>query len=169
MDSFRYLNQLGTLAQKGVQVVAHNTLAASDYALLDPNTFRPRPNYWSGLLWNRLMGTTVLDPGPAKTPGVHPYAQCLRNVPGGFALLVIDADRRDTVKLSLAAKSERYTLSSVDFPGKDVQLNGSTLSLGPGDSLPALQGIDTPSGPITLPPVSITFFAVRGVNNPTCQ
>jgi len=32
-DSFRYLNQLGTLAKRGVQVSIHNTLAASDYAL----------------------------------------------------------------------------------------------------------------------------------------
>jgi heparanase len=29
-DTFRYLNQLGTLAQRGVQVVMHNTLDASD-------------------------------------------------------------------------------------------------------------------------------------------
>ena len=56
IDSFRYLNQLGTLAQRGVKVVAHNTLAASDYGLLDEKTFVPRPNYWAALVWHRLMG-----------------------------------------------------------------------------------------------------------------
>ncbi|HSR75532.1 MAG TPA: hypothetical protein VLN57_03005, partial [Xanthobacteraceae bacterium] len=30
LDTFRYLDQLGRLAKQGVQVVAHNTLAASD-------------------------------------------------------------------------------------------------------------------------------------------
>ena len=35
LDSFRYLDQLGRLAKRGVQVIAHNTLAASDYGLLD--------------------------------------------------------------------------------------------------------------------------------------
>ncbi len=43
--------------KKGVQVVMHNTLAVSEYALLDQVTFEPRPNYWSALLWNKLMGT----------------------------------------------------------------------------------------------------------------
>ncbi len=63
LDSFRYLNQLGTLAKRGVQVTMHNTLAASDYALLDTKTYTPRPNYWSAYIWRKLMGTTVLDPG----------------------------------------------------------------------------------------------------------
>ena len=31
LDSLRYLNQNGQLAQRGVQVIAHNTLATSDY------------------------------------------------------------------------------------------------------------------------------------------
>ena len=54
LDTFRYLDQLGRLAKQGVQVVAHNTLAASDYGLLDEHTFAPRPNYWGALLWRRL-------------------------------------------------------------------------------------------------------------------
>ena len=40
LDTFRYLDQLGRLAKAGVHVVMHNTLAASDYGLLDENTFR---------------------------------------------------------------------------------------------------------------------------------
>jgi len=47
LDTFRYLNQHGRLAQQGVQMIAHNTLAASDYGLLDGKTFAPRPNYWA--------------------------------------------------------------------------------------------------------------------------
>ncbi len=63
LDTFRYLNQLGSLARLGVQVQIHNTLNASDYGLLDEKTLEPRPNYWAALLWRKLMGTTVLDPG----------------------------------------------------------------------------------------------------------
>lgn len=63
LDTFRYLDQLGRLAKAGVQVVMHNTLAASDYGLLDENTLAPRPNFWAALLWRQLMGTTVLDAG----------------------------------------------------------------------------------------------------------
>jgi hypothetical protein len=59
IDCFRYLEQLGRLAKKGVQVVMHNTLTASEYALLEQKTHDPRPNYWAALLWNRLMGAKV--------------------------------------------------------------------------------------------------------------
>ena len=38
LDTFRYLDQLGRLAKAGIQVVMHNTLAASDYGLLDEKT-----------------------------------------------------------------------------------------------------------------------------------
>jgi hypothetical protein len=54
LDSFRYLNQLGILAKRGVQVHMHNTLASSDYGLLDEATYEPRPNYWVALLWRKL-------------------------------------------------------------------------------------------------------------------
>ena len=46
MDTFRTLRSAcARLAKAGVQVVLHNTLAASDYGLLDEGTFAPRPNY----------------------------------------------------------------------------------------------------------------------------
>ena len=61
LDSFRYLDQHGRLAKRGVKVIMHNTLASSDYGLLDENTLAPRPNYWASLLWRKFMGTTVLD------------------------------------------------------------------------------------------------------------
>jgi hypothetical protein len=52
-----------------VQVVMHNTLAASDYALIDEETLEPRPSYRSAVLWRTLMGTTVLDAGPSPASG----------------------------------------------------------------------------------------------------
>src|SRR6266404_3130099 len=54
LDTFRYLDQLGRLAKQGVQAVIHNTLAASDYGLLDQKTLKPRPNYWGALLWGGM-------------------------------------------------------------------------------------------------------------------
>ena len=62
LDTFRYLIEHASLPRQGVKVIMHNTLAASDYGLLDQNTLEPRPNYWATLLWHKLMGTTVLDP-----------------------------------------------------------------------------------------------------------
>ena len=48
LDSFRYLNQLGVLAKDGVQVHMHNTLAASDYGLLDQKTLNLAPTIGLG-------------------------------------------------------------------------------------------------------------------------
>jgi len=169
LDSFRYLNQLGALAQKAVQVVAHNTLAASDYALLDSHTFSPRPNYWSALLWHRLMGTTVLDPALPTAASVHTYAHCLHGVPGGVALLVINANDKSPYTLTLPQPSDRYSLSSRDVASGEVELNGKVLDLGPGDSLPRLNGIRTPAGEAVVAPASITFFGFRGANNIACK
>ena len=169
LDSFRYLNQLGALAKRGVQVHMHNTLAASDYGLIDEKTYEPRPNYWAALIWRRLMGTTVLDPGLAPTPSMHVYAHCLRDHPGGVALLAINADRAEAHSLEVPTASERYTLTARDLTDKQVQLNGSDLKLGADDAFPELKGAPTPSGKITFAPASITFLALPEAHNASCQ
>jgi len=82
LDTFRYLDQLDDWRGRACKVVMHNTLAASDYGLLDEATHLPRPNYWGALLWRQLMGTVVLDPGVSTQPGLHVYAHCLRSRSG---------------------------------------------------------------------------------------
>ena len=129
LDTFRYLDQLGRLAKAGVQVVMHNTLAASDYGLLDERTLAPRPNYWGALLWRQLMGTTVLDPGVPVQAGLHVYAHCQRGTPGGVALLVINTDRDAPHSLKMANASERFTLDAANLLDATVRLNGNTLTL----------------------------------------
>jgi hypothetical protein len=169
LDTFRYLDQLGRLARQGVQVVAHNTLAASDYALLEESDFTPRPSYWGALLWRRLMGKTVLDSGVPLGAGLHAYAFCLRDAPGGVALLVLNTDRTASQTLSLPAKAERYTLSSADLLSRQVQLNGTELKLAGNDDLPRLAGVAVPAGDLTLAPATITFLAVPGAGNASCR
>ncbi len=169
LDSFRYLNQLGSLARNGVRVQMYNTLAASDYGLLDEKTYEPRPNYWAALLWHRLMGTTVLDPGPSPAPNLHLYAQCLRNHPGGVALLVINADRTEAYSLRIPVASERFTLTAHELTDKQVQLNGGNLQLGADDRLPELKGASTVAGNLSFAPASITFLALPAARNAGCQ
>lgn len=169
IDSFRYLNQLGTLARRGVQVVIHNTLAASDYALLDESTLMPRPNYWSAILWRRLMGTTVLDPGPSPSTDVHLYAQCTPNRPGAVTLLAINADRTTPTTLNLPTATERYTLSASDVLGSTVQLNGAPLAADTQGNLPSLTGTSTHAGDASLSPATISFFVFPNANNEACH
>ena len=169
IDTFRYLDQLGRLAKAGVQVVMHNTLAASDYGLLDERTHLPRPNYWAALLWRRLMGTTVLDSGISARAGLHVYAHCARDTPGGVTLLVINNDRRKPSELALPAAAERYTLASDHLADGSVRLNGATLALDDRDQLPPLTGEPTTTGPITFAPATITFLIVAKAENTNCR
>ncbi len=169
LDTFRYLDQHARLAQQGVRVIAHNTLASSDYGLLDENTFAPRPNYWAVLLWRTLMGATVLKPGPSPAPSLHLYAHCLRDTPGGVALLAINIDRNASQSLDISGASERYTLTAPNLEDTRVELNGTELKLGSDDSIPQLMGMATHSGQITLPPASITFLAIPKANNASCR
>ena len=169
LDTFRYLDQLGRLARAGVQVVMHNTLAASDYGLLDEQTFAPRPNYWAALLWRQLMGTTVLDSGVPIEPGLHVYAHCQRGASGGVTLLVINNDRNAVRTLSLPDASERYTLDAADLQDMVVRLNDHLLSLGNGDELPRLIGVNVPADPITLRPGTISFLAIAEAGNSACR
>jgi hypothetical protein len=169
LDSFRYLNQLGILAKKGVQVHLHNTLAASDYGLLDQKTFEPRPDYWAGLVWRKLMGATVLDAGQSPSENLHLYAQCLRGKPGGVTLLAINADKTAAQTMAIPTGAERYTLTSADLLSSSVELNGSELKLGTGDALPKLVGQKVPAGQVTFAPASITFLAFPKADNTSCR
>jgi heparanase len=168
LDSFRYLDQLGRLAKRGVQVVFHNTLASSDYGLIDQNTLTPRPNYWAALLWRRLMGPIVLDAGPSR-PGLHFYAHCLRDRPGGVALLAINTNRTEAGSVEVKMPADRYTLTATKLEATRVQLNGHELILAANDELPAIEGEPIPAGRIGLAPESITFLAVADAGNRYCQ
>jgi heparanase 1 len=169
LDSFRYLDQLGRLSKRGVQVHMHNTLASSDYGLLDGNTLMPRPNYWAALLWHRFMGTTVLDPGPSPAASLHLYAHCLRGGEGGVALLAINADRVASPWLDLPMRTQRYTLTTHDLTDIRVQMNGSELRLGDHDELPVLESTPEKLGRVSFAPVSISFLAIPDAHNPACQ
>jgi heparanase len=168
-DSFRYLNQLGALARRGVQVHMHNTLAASDYGLLDEKTYEPRPNYWAALLWRRLMSATVLDAGTAATSDLHTYAHCLPKTSGGVTLLVINTDTKNDQKLEIAKVSDRYTLTARDLSDRQVLLNGVDLALGGNNASPSLTAVKTPAGKVTFPPASITFLAFPKAGNANCR
>jgi heparanase len=169
LDSFRYLDQHARLAKQGVSVLFHNTLASSEYGLLDQNTFAPRPNYWTSLLWHRLMGSTVLDVGVPLREGLHVYAHCLHGTPGGVALLAINNSRTDNQSIELRMSAERYTLTAEKLEATGVQLNGRDLKLGANDELPSLRGEHIVSGQIEFAPASITFLAIEVAANGSCQ
>jgi heparanase len=169
LDTFRYLNQHGRLARQGVQMIAHNTLAASDYGLLDEKTFSPRPNYWAAVLWRRLMGPVVLRPvGPSLDDDLYIYAHCMRDRPGGVTVLAINAGvtSRD---LDAPLTGKRYTLTARELESTTVQLNGRELQANSDGALPPLEGVLVRAGRLRLAPKTITFVAFPEAGNKACQ
>lgn len=158
VDTFRYLEQLGRLAKKGVQVVMHNTLARSEYALLDHDTHNPRPNYWAALLWNKLMGTEVYD-APSLETGVDVFVHNLKGKKKGKTVLIVNTNDKATSVL-IPSSAKQYTLTADELLTKKVKLNGAELSLN-NDEIPEISGRNIKRGSIELPAHSITFLAFQ--------
>lgn len=169
LDTFRYLDEHASLARQGVRVVAHNTLAASDYGLLEETDFTPRPNYWAALLWHKLMGITVLKTEFPEGSAVRLYAHCTAGVPGSVTLMALNTSRSEAASVEMAMASERYTMTAPKLDGKRVELNGRELALGTGDELPQLMGLKTAAGRVALPPASVSFLVAADAGNSSCQ
>ena len=164
-DSFRFLDQIGRSARSGVSVFIHNTLAASDYALIDGHTLQPRPNYWAAVLWRRIMGRQVLA-APTSPAGMNIYAHCLRGRPGGVALLAINYGAAGQ---SLdVGKAIVWTLAGTPLDTHDVQVNGRQPVADGAGRLTGLAG-DAKDGEVQIPAQSIAFIAVASARNPACR
>jgi heparanase len=131
----------------------HNTLASSDYGLLDENTFAPRPNYWA----------------TSPIPNLYVYAHCSQNLPGGVTLLVINTDRQQVREITLLSDAQRYSLTAKHLQGTSVQLNGKTLQLKGDGDLPRFLGQSTRAGHISFAPISITFLEIANAENSNCR
>ncbi len=168
-DTFRFLDQLARSAKQGVQVFMHNTLAASDYAILNEDDFSPRPNYWAALLWRKLMGTTVLNSVNTNTANLNVYAHCHRSIPGAVTVLAINLDQEKPASLELASAGKVFRFTQAENNPNQAALNGATLKLVNDDSLPQLAGIPVPAGSTKLSPASITFVVFEDAENPACK
>ena len=112
------------------------------------------------------MGAVVLDPGPSER-GLHLYAHCLNHLPGGVTLLAINLSRTDPKAIVLSVPAERYTLTAAKLEDTEVELNGQQLKM-LGDEMPVINGERIASGLISLPPASISFFAIADAKSEHC-
>ncbi len=171
-DLFRYLNQLGALAQRGVQVVMHNTLAASDYGLLDTQTLEPRPDYWATLEWKHEMGRTVLNPASGAESGfgsgVRVYAQCSPAGGGAVSVLVLNL-RPEAVTAGVDGRAERVTLTAKALTSGQVMANGRMLVAAPDGTVALPDPERVRGGRLTLPADSATFLAYPRAENAACR
>ncbi|QOV96075.1 hypothetical protein IM701_17220 (plasmid) [Novosphingobium sp. ES2-1] len=167
LDTFRYLNQNAALAQQGLQVVMHNTLAASDYALIDRDTLTPRPNYWAAVLWKRTMGSTVLASPASPSPALRLYAHCMPGQPGGVTVMALNTGEA-AQRVNLGGKGMGWTMTGQPLDTRAVLVNGKAPALSADYKLTGLEGTAV-NGKVTLPGQSIAFYAMPGAANPACR
>lgn len=169
VDTFRYLNQLGTLAQKDVKVVMHNTLAASDYGLLNEDSLEPRPDYWAALLWKRTMGAAVLDPGVPKNQALRMYAHCSQGGKGAVTVLALNASTANDQVITLPLPAERFTLSAPVLTSSKVLVNGAEPAVASDGTVRPLKPEPVKAGPVRLAPASVTFLILPDARNQSCM
>jgi hypothetical protein len=159
-DVIRYVDTLGRMADGDGNVVFHNTLSASDYGLLDEEDLTPRPNYWGGVLWRRLMGSAALTPDlGSEVPELTVYAHCTAEADRPsvtYAVLNRSVDEARTAATG-SGSATVYQLTGESLDASEVALNGEILAAAEDGTLPDLVG-KAADGAIDLPPASVTFI-----------
>lgn len=158
-DTFRYLYQMGSLAQKGLDVHFHNTLLTSEYSLVDHYTLEPNPSYWAALLWNRLMGTKAYEVNSGKDD-FYVFAHNLKGKDKGISYLLINAGE-EPVNAASDKKSEMYMLTSESLDSRKIRLNGLEMKMTSDSGLPEISGKKTDKGIISIPSHAIVFLTIN--------
>lgn len=160
LDTLRYVDQMGRFNKNTVGILFHNTLTASDYALLDSKTHEPRPNYWAAYLWANLVGTTVYDTNEEIREGVHLYAHSRKDGKEGYVYVLINNSKTEKTTIEIPSKAERYTLSATHLRSQEVLLNGELLKLEGECTIPTINPIVEEAGVIEVEPATVTFFVI---------
>ena len=181
LDVFRQADELARFAAAAPGgVLFHNTLASSDYGLLDEGDLSPRPNWWLLWLWRKLVGNGAYDSDglvasdEAAGAGAHIYGFARAGHVPGATLVVINNSQADELCLELSASGDCYTLSSAEAPvsgvvptarlrSRDVLLNGRPLRLGPDDELPRVAdyAVRQSRGRVAFRPATVSFLVLQ--------
>ncbi|KAJ4813756.1 Heparanase [Rhynchospora pubera] len=172
--SFWYLDQLGMSAKYDTKTYCRQTLIGGNYGLLNRDTFEPNPDYYSALLWHRLMGTRVLSFNYTGSNMTRTYAHCAKQS-SGITLLLINLSGNTTSQVAVTNGSdlrrEEYHLTAKDgnLQSQVMVLNGQILSTGTDGTIPTLEPmIIEDASPLTVAPYSILFAHFPSFHGPAC-
>ena len=157
-DVIRYVDSNGRLATGDGDAMFHNTLAASDYALLDEDGLVPRPNYWAAVLWHRLMGPAVLDVAHHPAPDLSVYAHCTPGAedPSVTYAVVNSSETEARTVATGSGSAEVYLLTSDSLDSGSISLNGTVLAAADDGTLPPMEA-EKATGSVEVPPASVAF------------
>ncbi|XP_021769385.1 heparanase-like protein 3 [Chenopodium quinoa] len=197
--SFWYLDQLGLAATYNTKTYCRQTLIGGNYGLLDRSNFVPNPDYYSALLWHRLMGKQVLSTSVSGTSNLRAYTHCSKQSQG-ITLLLINLDAEATLRVNISTETgsisaensgpfarkskfgkmpiftqnirEEYHLTAPerDLSSKKMLLNGRVLTVESSGGIPTLKpAIVHINDPITIAPFSIAFVHIPSIVSNVCK
>ncbi|KAK1418455.1 hypothetical protein QVD17_27600 [Tagetes erecta] len=102
--SFWYLDQLGMSSIYDTKTYCRQTLIGGNYGLLNTTTFEPNPDYYSALLWHRLMGRKVLSTRFMGSKKIRAYAHCAKESKG-ITILLMNLHNSTTFDVNLSVNS----------------------------------------------------------------
>lgn len=194
--SFWYLDQLGMSASYDTKTYCRQSLIGGNYGLLNTTNFLPNPDYYSALLWHRLMGSGVLSTTFSGTNKIRAYAHCAKQSKG-ITILLINLDNNTTVEAtfgdsksslhrkmpynskimklplqsSIEKSREEYHLTPQggNIHSQVMLLNGNVLSVNSDGDIPPLKPLYVSSSkPIRIAPFSIVFSHIPDAVVPAC-
>ncbi|XP_068657315.1 heparanase-like protein 2 [Aristolochia californica] len=188
VNSFWYLDQLGQASSFDHKVYCRQSLIGGNYGLLNTTTMVPNPDYYSALLWHRLMGTRVLSTVHGGSPNLRTYTHCSKNETG-ITMLFINLSNSTTFKVNInedlniypatvgfqiagTEQREEYHLTAKDgdIQSHTMELNGVPLELTDSGEIPPLNPIYVgASSPINIDPSTIAFIRVMDFRAPACE
>ncbi|RAL50136.1 hypothetical protein DM860_007810 [Cuscuta australis] len=181
VSSFWYLNQLGMSASYNTKVYCRQTLVGGNYGLLNATTFHPNPDYYSALLWDRLMGEKSLNTSFEGTKKLRAFTHCAKKL-GGITMLLMNLDdkRNITVNTSRIHMTSRkpeprqeyhLTAPDGDLHSQTVQLNGKKLEVNSvSGEIPIIQPLAYALHQlINVAPHSIVFAHIPSAHLPACK
>ena len=167
-----WLDRLGSVGRWGGAGVMRQSLFGGRYALLDPDTFVPRPTYWVALLFKRLVGgsTAVLSVGGDDSANrtLRIYARCGVGIGGGSNSSVVlfgsnVGGAAETLHFGSGLGSEDRKDFVLTGESYTLRLNGEVVVQGTAGEVPATDGADATAGtPLVLEP-GASFFSVFSV------
>ena len=144
-------------------------------------TCRPNPDYFGAVLFQRLMGTRVMEVNAEASNELRSWGHCTANASDLTLLLINLQNKTASIDLRKASSGAPTRTDYILTPGESpavkepsellktnvVNLNGQALLMGGnGDKLPPLTGYvvtgPTAVGRLNLPPLAVAFVIVHG-------
>ncbi|XP_030468809.2 heparanase-like protein 3 [Syzygium oleosum] len=184
--SFWYLDQMGIASTFDTKTYCRQSLIGGNYGLLNATSNDPNPDYYSALLWHRLMGRNVLGASFSGSNNFRVYAHCAK-ASKGVTLLMINLDGSSIFEVTVvgfdnsisvprgfnnANMREEYHLTPKDgnLLSQTVLLNGNILGVSPSGDIPALEAnYVNSSSSIVVGPHSIVFAHMPYHVIPACN